>query len=179
MPEVRRSMKEWEEQRKVYNPQDASNDKKSKNHYFLASTDYLNFSKDGLGEVRICNPSVSKKDMILDKLSYINYSNAIIGVDAYIFAKLEGELLTHEIQIESPLSFEKQISLCEITFGRNLTLLDGLLLYQYIIPKHQTVYEELGKPLVLTPGTEWVYQFRILNQVTDACIRMGVRWWER
>ena len=117
--------------------------------------------------------------MILDKLSYVNYSYAIIGVDAYIFAKLEGELLTHEIQIESPLSFEKQISLCEITFGRNLTLLDGLLLYQYIIPKHQTVYEELGKPLVLTPGTEWVYQFRILNQVTDACIRMGVRWWER
>ncbi len=179
MPEVRRSMREWEEQRKVYNPQDASNDKKPINQYFIASTDYLNFTKDGLGEVRICNPSNSKKDMILDKLSYINYSNAIVGMEAFIFAKLEGELLTHEIRIESPLAFENQISLCEITFGRDLSLKDGLLLYQYVIPKYQTVYEEVEKPYILTPGTEWVYQFRILNQGLDACIRMGFRWWER
>lgn len=179
MPEVRRSMKEWEEQRKVYSPQDASNDKKPKSQYFLASTDYLNFTKDGLGEVRVCNPSTSKKDLILDKLSYMNYSDVIVGMDAYIFAKLEGEVLSSEIRSGSPLTFEKKISLCEITFGRNLTLLDGLLLYQYIIPKHQTVYEEFKRPFLLTPGTEWVYQFRILNEGSDACIRMGFRWWER
>lgn len=179
MPEVRRSMKEWEEQRKVYNPQDASSDKKPINQYFLASTDYLNFTKDGLGEVRIYNPSHSNKDVILDKLSYINYSNAIVGMDAFIFAKLEGELLTHEIRINSPLSFEKQVSLCEIAFGRNLTLTDGLLLYQHIIPKFQTINEELEKPFVLVPGTEWVFQFRILYLGTDACVRMSFRWWER
>ena len=172
-------MKEWEEQRKVYNPQDASNDEKPMNQYFIASTDYLNFKKDGLGEVRIFNPSNSNKDMILDKLSYINYSNAIIGMDAYIFAKLEGELLTHEIRIVSPVSLEKQVSLCEINFGRDLALTEGLLLYQYIIPGYQTVYEELGNPFVLAPGTGWVFQFRILNLGTDACIRMGFRWWER
>lgn len=172
-------MSEWNEQPNSCNSSDESQHLRHQGKYFLASTDYINFSKDGLAEVKICNPSNSKKDMILDKLSYINYSEAIVCLDAFVFAKIEGEILKQEIKIESPLSLEKNVSACEITFGRNLTMLDGFLLYQYIVPEFHTIYEERSKPFVLTPGSEWVYQFRILNQAMNACIRMGFRWWER
>lgn len=145
---------------------------------YIGTSKMIAFQRDGAGTIMITNHGDSKANLMLEKVIYHNYTEAVLSVEVFHNVEIPEDMSVSENYAPMDLSNYPQEPFGKLESHENLAYHKDYCFLSSTLRGYQSIEDPMLTHMILPPGTNLAFVFHVVNSQPQAILSLTAHWTE-